>query len=73
MMPIGFYPMSGPDLVLMILPMLIGMWAQMKVKGAYGKYSQIGSRSGLTGADVPAGSCTRKGFTTSILRACPAR
>jgi len=52
MMPFGFYPMGGLDLVLMILPMLLALWAQFKVKGAYAKYSQIGSRSGMTGAYV---------------------
>ncbi len=31
---------------------LAGMWAQAKVKGAFAKYSQFTTRSGLTGADV---------------------
>ncbi len=62
MMPFGFYPTSGLDLILMILPMLIAMWAQAKVKSAYAKYSQIGSRSGMTGADVARGIMYSEGI-----------
>jgi Zn-dependent membrane protease YugP len=32
--------------------MLLAMWAQFKVKSTYAKYSQVGVRSGLSGADV---------------------
>ncbi len=39
-------------MVLLIPPMLLAMWAQFKVKGTYAKYSQVPTRSGLTGADV---------------------
>ncbi|NUM55327.1 MAG: zinc metallopeptidase [Candidatus Hydrogenedentes bacterium] len=38
----------------MIPGVLITIWAQWKVKSAYAKYSQIGTRSGLTGAQVAA-------------------
>lgn len=31
---------------------LLSLWAQAKVKGAFGKYSQIRAASGMTGADV---------------------
>jgi len=37
---------------LLIPPMILALWAQVKVKSTYAKYSQIGVRSGLTGADV---------------------
>lgn len=33
-------------------PMLLVLWAQMKVKGAYGKYSQIRNMANITGAQV---------------------
>ncbi len=34
------------------VPLLLGLWAQMRVKSAFAKYSQVGSASGMTGADV---------------------
>lgn len=36
----------------MILAILIPLWAQMKVKGAYKKYSKINNSTGLTGEEV---------------------
>ena len=39
-------------LVLILVPIFIGMYAQMKVSSAYEKYSKIGSRSGITGRDA---------------------
>lgn len=41
-------------LVLIIIPVIIGFWAQMKVSSAYGKYSQVASRSGITGREAAA-------------------
>jgi hypothetical protein len=32
--------------------MLLSLWAQFRVKSAFSRYSQVASRSGLTGADV---------------------
>ena len=32
--------------------MLLSLWAQFRVKSAYARYSQVATRSGLTGADV---------------------
>ncbi len=39
-------------IILLIPPMLLALWAQFKVKSTYAKYSQVGVRSGLSGADV---------------------
>lgn len=39
-------------LLLIIVPVLVGLWAQMKVKNAYGKYIQIPSRGGITGREA---------------------
>ena len=39
-------------LALILVPIFIGMYAQMKVSSAYEKYSRIGSRSGITGRDA---------------------
>ncbi|HRZ17654.1 MAG TPA: zinc metallopeptidase [Candidatus Hydrogenedentes bacterium] len=43
-----------PADLLMIPAMVFALWAQARVKHAYGKYSQITTRSGMTGADVAA-------------------
>ena len=37
---------------LIIIPMLLGLWAQFRVKSAFGKYSQIRATSNLTGAET---------------------
>ncbi len=39
-------------LLLIIVPMLLGLWAQWRVKSAFGKYSQIRATSNLSGADA---------------------
>jgi len=41
-----------PSMLLLIPPMLLAMWAQMKVKSTYAHYSQVSAKSGMTGADV---------------------
>ena len=39
-------------LILILIPMAIGFWAQMKVKSAYGKYVQVPSRGRITGYEA---------------------
>jgi uncharacterized protein len=39
-------------LILILIPMLVGLWAQMKVKSAYGKYVQVPSRGRITGREA---------------------
>ncbi|TWI58886.1 zinc metallopeptidase [Halalkalibacter nanhaiisediminis] len=39
-------------LIYFILLLIIPIWAQMRVKGAYKKYSQVHASSGMTGAQV---------------------
>jgi len=47
-MPFFFTPYD-----LIVLPALIlAIWAQVKVRSAYGRFSRVASRSGLTGAQV---------------------
>ncbi len=41
-------------MVLLIPGIILSAWAQWKVKSAYAKYSKVGTRSGLTGAQVAA-------------------
>jgi len=39
-------------LLFLIPPLLLGLWAQAKVKGAFQKYSQVPASSGYTGAEA---------------------
>lgn len=45
-----------PNLMLWILligvPMLLGLWAQMRVKSAFGRWKQVAASSGVTGAQA---------------------
>lgn len=46
--------------ILLILPgLLLGLWAQAKVNSAYAKYSQVGTRSGVS-AEVAVGQLLRQ-------------
>jgi hypothetical protein len=39
-------------LLLFIFPLVLGLWAQMRVSSTYNKWAQVGSRTGMTGAEV---------------------
>lgn len=39
-------------IALIIIPMVVGLWAQAKVKSAYGKYVQVPSRGRITGREA---------------------
>lgn len=39
-------------LFLIIIPAVVGMWAQMKVKGTYSRYVQVPSRGRITGREA---------------------
>lgn len=39
-------------LLFMLPPLVISLWAQFRVKSTFHKYSQVGTRSGMTGADA---------------------
>jgi hypothetical protein len=39
-------------LLLIILPFLLGLWAQWRVKSAFGRFSQVPANSGINGADA---------------------
>ena len=47
-----FFFHSFEGLSLLIPAIVLAVWAQWKVRSSYAKYSQIGTRSGLTGAEV---------------------
>ena len=54
---------DAPGILIMIVTMGFSLWAQNKVKGAYNTYSQVGSRSGMTGADIAQWMMQREGIT----------
>ncbi len=39
-------------IALIIVPLILGLWAQARVKGAFGKWSRVAAVSGLTGAEA---------------------
>ena len=39
-------------LLVMVPGMLLSLWASLRVKSTFKRYSQVGSRSGLSGADA---------------------
>jgi uncharacterized protein len=52
------------DYLLFMLPaLLIGLWAQMKLTSAYGRYSRVGLNSGLTGAQASREILDRAGLS----------
>jgi uncharacterized protein len=59
-------PMFGmfidPTYLIIVGPtILIALWAQMKVKSAYGKYSRVANSRGLSGAEAAAELLRREG------------
>lgn len=47
----------GPYLLLIVLPLLLGLWAQFRVKSAFARANQVRASSGLTGAEVAREIC----------------
>ena len=41
-------------LILILIPLAVGLWAQYKVKSVYGKYVKTPSRGGITGREAAA-------------------
>ncbi len=53
-----------PLYIIMMVPvLLLSLFASMKVKSTYKKYSNIGTRSGMTGADVARQILARNGLS----------
>src|SRR5580700_6213631 len=61
-----------PVYLLFALPgLLLGIWAQMKLRHAYGKYSQIRVDSGMTGAEAAREILDRAGLTNVPVEEVP--
>ncbi|MGH7977981.1 MAG: zinc metallopeptidase, partial [Limisphaerales bacterium] len=53
--------------------LLLGLWAQVKLSHAYGKYSQIGVDSGMTGAEAARTILDRAGLVNVPVEEIPGR
>ncbi len=51
-----------------IVPLLFGLWAQMKVKRTFAKYSQVAPRNGMSGADAAAAVLRSSGLPNLSIR-----
>jgi Zn-dependent membrane protease YugP len=51
-----------------IVPLLFGLWAQMKVKRTFAKYSQVQPRNGMTGAEAAAAVLRSSGLPQLTIR-----
>jgi Zn-dependent membrane protease YugP len=59
---------------LVVLPgLLIGIWAQIKLSSAYGKYSQVPVESGMTGAEAAREILDQAGLTNVPVEEIPGR
>jgi len=63
-----------PLYLLFALPgLLIGIWAQIKLTSAYGKYSQVVVESGMTGAEAAREILDQSGLTNVPVEEIPGR
>lgn len=50
-------------LAYIVVPLLLGLWAQWKVKATFNRWSEVGTRSGVTGAEAAAEVLRAAGVT----------
>jgi uncharacterized protein len=55
-------------LVTTVVPLLFGLWAQMKVKRTFAKYSQVAPRNGMSGAEAAAAVLRSSGLPNLQIR-----
>jgi Zn-dependent membrane protease YugP len=55
-------------IVTAIVPLLFGLWAQMRVKRTFAKYSQVAPHNGMTGADAAAAVLRSSGLPSLQIR-----
>ncbi len=58
-------------LLVMLPSLLIGIWAQMKLRSAFGKYSQVPMDSGMTGAEAARHILDHAGLTDMPVEEVP--
>jgi Zn-dependent membrane protease YugP len=66
-----FYGIDPVYFLFAIPGLLLGIWAQMKLSHAYGKYSQIGVDSGMTGAEAAREILDRAGLVNVPVEEVP--
>lgn len=47
-----FFPFFDPTIIIIIPGIILTLWAQTKVQSAFAKYSRVGTRSNMTGAQA---------------------
>ena len=63
--------MMDPTFLLLLPALVLGMWAQAKVQGAYRTYSQVFSRKGLRACDVARSLMDRFGLSGIAIERTP--
>jgi Zn-dependent membrane protease YugP len=58
----------GLFLATAVVPLLFGLWAQMKVKRTFAKYSRVAPRNGLSGAEAAAAVLRSSGLPNLRIR-----
>ena len=58
-----FYPFFDPTMILLIPAIVLSLWAQFKVKGAFARYSEIRAVSGLSAEEVSRRLLDRNGLS----------
>ena len=58
----------GLFLATAVIPLLFGLWAQMKVKRTFAKYSRVAPRNGLSGAEAAAAVLRSSGLPNLKIR-----
>ena len=67
-----FNPFFDPLYLLFALPgLIIGIWAQIKLSAAYGKYSRVGMESGMSGAEAAREILDRAGLNDVPVQEIP--
>lgn len=61
-MPIGISMMSPVEWILLGFGMVVALWAQFKLRGAYARYSQIGTQHHISGAQAAREILDRNGL-----------
>jgi len=61
-MPIGISLMSPVEWILLGFGMVVALWAQFKLRGAYARYSQIGTQLHVSGAQAARDILDRNGL-----------
>jgi uncharacterized protein len=58
----------GLFLATAVVPLLFGLWAQLKVKRTFAKYSQVAPRNGMSGAEAAAAVLRSSGLRDLTIR-----